>query len=967
MRTIVLLSLCLSFLHCAVGQSTIGIPDIKNYSRSEYNAAGQNWEMAQDKNGIMYFANTEGLLTYDGSLWKLYQTPKQRIVRAITMGNDNKIYVGGQGELGYFSPQAGKLVYTDLNNLISKTSYPFSDIWDIVTFGDDVFYRSRKEIFQYSNNTITTYADEKEWRFLGKTNTELIAQNSEQGLVVYRHGVWEPFLPGNVLPKGFLVTALVTIGKDSSLIATINSGLYILHGNDLKRVQLDSNSPLSKLLILNCSTVNNEYIAIGTNRGCYFINKKGELIQNISKDEGLQNNTVLSLFLDHGSNLWLGLENGIDFIAYNNAIKHIYPQTFNEGIGYSSIIYKNELYLGTSIGLYKVPVSNTNLSFIKGKFHSIPDVEGSAWALREVKGRLIMSHHEGAFDIENGQATPISKQTGYWDMLPLNDPLDSSLVIAGDYNGIDFFKYNGKSFVDKGNLIDFNEAARFMAIDKNQALWVAHPFRGVFKISLSNLGATARSKLYTEKNGLPSSLKNQLFALKDRIAVTTPKGVYEYDKISDTFVKSTFFQPFFNDRDVRFLNEDKAGNIWFIEDKDVGVVDFSGSKPQIIYFPEISGKLFSNYYHVNPIDENNVIVGCEKGFYHINFKAYKKIYDPLTVGIRSVRMIAEKDSLLFGGYESGIKETANTKGGLNEIPHDYNSLHFDYSSTAYERQASLQYSYFLKGFDKEWSSWSKKKEKEYTNLPPGAYVFSVKAKSNIGNESTACTYSFTILPPWYGTKLAYAFYILLGILLAYLVYKGQRRLMQIQQRKHEEEQNRLQYVHQLEMERSEKEIMTLKNQQLTSEIGFKNTELASVAMHLVQKGELLSKIKDELKRLRKDPGFDQSQVDFKTIIQIFREESEIDQNWDLFANYFDNLNGDFLKALREAHVNLSSTELKLSAYLRMNLSSKEIAKLMNISVRGVEVSRYRLRKKLKIPSEVTFYNFLSEYSTEKAK
>ncbi|HEV7620877.1 MAG TPA: triple tyrosine motif-containing protein, partial [Flavisolibacter sp.] len=293
-----------------------------------------------------------------------------------------------------------------------------------------------------------------------------------------------------------------------------------------------------------------------------------------------------------------------------------------------------------------------------------------------------------------------------------------------------------------------------------------------------------------------------------------------------------------------------------------------------------------------------------------------------------------------------------------------NSLHFEYSSPSYGIQSNIEYSYMLKGFDQNWSDWSKKTEKDYTNLPPGTFTFQIKAKSNLGNESNIDYYTFTVLPPWYKTTTAYIIYVLLFLLFIYLLYRGQKIILQKQKNKYEQEQRRLQYLHQLELEKSEKEIIALKNEKLQAEIEGKNSELASVAMHLVQKGELLLKIKEELIRIRK-MDTEMTSDEFKKLIRILKEEDKIDEEWDQFAAHFDNIHHDFIKALKENFPALTPHELKLCAYLIMNLSTKEIAQLMNITVRGVEVSRYRLRKKLQISTETNLFDFLLEFSASK--
>ena len=944
-------------------QNTIGIPDITNYSRDVYNAGTQNRGIIQDRNGVMYFANYEGLLSFDGNYWKSYPLANKTVVRAVAIGKDNRIYVGGQDDFGYFSPDKnGKLIYTSLKSLLSEKNNSFSDIWNVVPYGNDVFFLCREKIFQLNNHTITVYPAASDWLFLGESNHQLIAQDSKNGLLEFRDGLWAPFLKSSSFPPNYLVTCLFPFGQDSSFVGTVNTGFYILSGNTITPFLFASPDPFVKARILTAIAVNKDWLAIGTNLdGAYIVNKKGEIIQNLSRKEGLQNNNILMLFLDKSKNLWLGLDNGIDFIAYNNSIKHIYPEKLNEGLGYTSLIYNKELFVGTSNGLYCLPVDDQkDLSFVRGEFKSVPNTMGSTLDLSEINGNLLLGHHDGAFQVKNDRLIPINAHNTHWMFLPFSTVLPSSLVISGSDNGIDLLRYENDHFTVEGKLVGYATSSQYMAIDNNNNIWVAHPYRGVYKIDMNDT-AHPQIKLYKEKSGLPSYLRNHLFKVKNHIVVTTQRGVYEYNAKSDGFELSPYFSRFFGERNIRFLKEDEAGNIWFIEDNSPGVVDLSGSQPETIYFPELSGKAVADYEHIYPYNKKNVFVGAEKGFYHINYEEYKKNRYPIQVRIRSVKAFGKTDSLLFAGYFGEVGDSLDQPpGAVYSVSSKWNSLHFEYTSPLYSAQNSITYSYCLKGFDKDWSAWSRRTEKEYTNLPAGTYTFQVKSKSNLGNESAVNGYSFTILPPWYQTGWAYFVYVLLFAGLIYWLYRWQSRLFKQQQQKHEEEQKRLLYLHQLEMEKSEKEIVKLKNEKLESEIEHKNTELASTAMHLVQKGELLGNIREELMRMKKESNGDGTTDEFKKMLRILGEENKMDKDWEQFAIHFDKVHSDFLQILKSSYPALSAHELKLCAYLRMNLSSKEIAQLENISTRGVEISRYRLRKKLKIPTETNLFDFLME-------
>jgi len=964
--------LCVSLL--SRSQNTIGIPDIISYPRDVYNAGTQNRGIVQDRNGVMYFANYQGLLTFDGNYWKTYPIKNKTVVRSLAIGKDNRIYVGGQGDFGYFSPDStGRLVYTSLKSLLSEKNSAFSDVWNIVPFGNDVFFQSREKVFQLNNRTITVYPAASSWMFLGESNRQLIAQDQKNGLLEFRDGLWSPFIKESALPANYLATCLFPVGKDSSFLGTVNTGFYFLADNKITPFHFTGPNPFANERVLTAIAVNSQWLAIGTNLdGIYIVNKKGDIIQNLSRKEGLQNNNVLMLFLDRSKNLWIGLDDGIDLVAYNNAIKHIYPEKLNEGLGYTSIIYNKELFVGTSNGLYSIrmddrnndpagPASFGDFSFLRGEFKSIPGTKGSTWGLSEINGNLLLGHHDGAYQIRNDQLVPIDVHAAYWTFLPLSNVLPSTLVLGGSDAGINILRYSGNRFQLQDKLPGFATSAEFMALDNNNTLWVAHPYRGVYRIDLNDT-THPQIKLYTEKNGLPSYLKNHLFKVKNHIVIATEKGVYEYDPHSDSFVLSPYFKEFFGERNIRFLKEDGVGNIWFVEDNSLGVIDLTGAKPDVIYFPELSGKLVADYENINPYDRYNVLVGAEKGFYHINYEEYKKNHYPIQVSLRSVRAIGKTDTLLFGGYFGEVNDSLDQPASaVYSISNKYNSLHFEYTTPLYAAQNSITYSYCLKGFDRDWSPWSRKTEKDYTNLPAGTYTFQVRSKSHLGNESAISSYSFTILPPWYQTGWAYALYVLVLAGLLYGLYFWQRRIFRRQQEKHEEEQRRLQYLHQLEMEKSEKEIVKLKNEKLEAEIEHKNTELASTAMHLVQKGELLGNIREELMRMKKGVNGDAAAAEeLKKMLRILGEENKMDKDWEQFAVHFDKVHSDFLRITKAAYPTLSAHELKLCAYLRMNLSSKEIAQLENISVRGVEISRYRLRKKLRIATETTLFDFLMD-------
>lgn len=936
-------------------QNPVGLPDIVNYSKQNYLAGSQNWDIKQGSDGTMFFGNSEGLLAFDGSYWKLHPVPNNTFIRSLQVAKDGKIYVGAQNEIGYFSPdKKGELGYTSLVSLLPPAERSFADVWDVVFFGNDIFFRASNKIIMLRDKKVTIYPNQ-DWRFMALSNGRLIAQDHTNKIVEFKKDKWLPTIETTVLPSDFLITSFLEYNKDTSIITTLKNGLFILNGNVLKKIESPVLKTISDNNIYRSIKTDSNHIMLTTSLGgCFIVDVKGNLIESFSTDEGLQTNNIRSAFLDKDRNLWLGLDNGIDFLAFDNAIKHIYPNKENEGGGYAAIVHRNQLYLGTSNGLFYAPLENLyNISQLKNGFKPVAGSKGQVWNLSEVNDELLLGHHEGSFIIRNDNATVLDNSSGFWNFFPLKNQKTAGMF-AGNYQGINFYNYQNGKFTPKIAEINF-ESARFVAID-NHAIWVAHPYKGVYKV-LYNYGSAPTYQSYSNR-GLSATNHNYVFKIKNKIVVPAGKVFYEYNSAKDFFQPSEQFNKIFNGTDVSYMKEDRDGNIWFISKKSLGVVDFDGAKHKLIYIPELNGKMVSGFEFIYPINSKNVLVGGEKGFYHINYDQYKSNSKQIEVAVRNVKAIDETEQLVFGGYYGTDEKNNYTINTVPQLNYRWNSLHFEFSSNLFGQQSNVEYAYFLEGFDKNWSAWFQKTEKDYTNLPPGNYTFKVKARNNFGSESAPATYRIQILPPWYRSFLAYFIYSLMAVALAVFFYKRQKQKFKKQRIKYEEEQKHLQYMHQLELERNEQAIIKLKNDKLETDINHKNKELAAATMHLVQKGELMTKIRDQLMKLLKNIGDEKSATEFKRVLRMMTEDEKFEEDWEQFSFHFDRVHGDFLMSLKNRFPNLTASELKLCAYLRMNLSTKEMAQLMNISVRGVEVSRYRLRKKLSIPTEANLFDYL---------
>lgn len=954
MGRIFLLICLLTGAFYGVGQNAIGLPEILNYSKQSYGAGTQNWDICQDKDGFIYVANNEGLLSFDGISWRNHPLPNRTIVRSVAVQED-RIYVGGQDELGYFSPdEKGNLRYQSIVGLIGEGNRSFSDVWDIIVAEEDIYFRTNQRIFRLTDQTIVTYTAGN-WLFMGQAGGRVLVQEFTKGILQYVNNTWEPLLSNESLPADVLITAALEAGGDSIYFTTLKHGIYLYTGGTIKPLYSLDLDKIKDYYIYDAIFID-DFIALATSqKGCFIVDKSGSIIQQFSRLDGLQNNNILSIFADRGKSLWLGLDNGLDFVEYNSAIKNIIPDKESDGSGYSSIVHDHTLYIATTDGLYSASLpSGEDLSFARSRFVAVQGIKGQVWNLSTVNGKLLVGHHEGFFEVRGDRAYPVDKTTGFWAFLPFSSLKPTSTMVTGTYDGIRLYDFRNGSFVETSRT-NF-ESARFVAV-LDEAVWVSHPYKGLYKIEMDNTGKMVTENLSSAWH-LPI-FAHYVFKIRNRIVVSSENGIYAYDPVEKQLRPFDLLNNLLGHLAIRYLHEDQKGNIWFVFDKSLGVVDFSQSVPRIVFFPELNQKMVSGLEQVYVVDDQNVFVGAEKGFYHINYKKYLQQFSPVQVYLRQVNVIGKTDSLLFGGYlQSDILPVRPT------VSYDWNRFHFQFASPSYVQQESTTYSFLLKGFDNDWSDWSSKTDKEYTNMASGSYTFQVKAKDNLGNESSVVSYSFVILPPWYRSWWAYTFYGLSAMYILYQLYRWQKDKFNRQQLRYEEKQKQLRDKHQLELEKSEKEIITLRNEKLEAEIQHKNKEMASATMHLVKKGELITGIKEELQKLSKNIENEQSQEALKKMIKALGEEDKMDADWEHFTIHFDKTHNDFFVALKARHKNLTPNELKLCAYLRMNLSTKEMAQLMNISVRGVEVSRYRLRKKLDIPTETNLFTYLLDFHAQ---
>ena len=938
---------------------SIGSPKIRNYENSVIKIGTQTWMIDIGANGLTYFANNDGVLEFDGLTWRTYPLPASSVVRSVKATDDGRIFAGGHNEFGYFlSNPSGQLVFHPLHQLLPEKYRDFDEIWKIHEVQNSIIFQTFLQIMIYRNDSLIVVEAPEMFHFSFVINGELYVNDQMQGLYKLEDDKLVRLRGAEAL-MGKLIWVMLP-KQDDILISTADEGMYVYNGSSLIPWENPASGLLQEKQVYYGTTLGNDVYAFGTIQdGLIICDTDGNLLQHINVEKGLQNNTVLSICRDQYANLWLGLDNGIDYVAINSPLSYL--STYNNlSAGYSAVIHNGLLYLGTNRGVFYHDWDELKEGGVDQKFNLVSGTQGQVWSLQLIDGTLFCGHNSGIFIIEGTKAEMLSGVQGGWTFLQPDGHND--IVICGTYTSlVKFERIDGKW--SKGVQIKgFKESSRYMANADGRSIWISHGYKGVFRTHFNeSWDSIVQVDFYNSRNGFPSDKDISVFEVFDRVVFTTGIDLYKFDEGSDSFVPDPFFNNRLKRTDMNILKEDRQGNVWYFTTQNAGVFRLreDGNFTEVeIPFREMKGEFIKWFQFVYPYDETHVFFATQNGFAHYTPGISSNYQQSFNAYIRKMEILSGIDSVLFRGSSS-------TDVFYADLPYRFNHLQFEFAANDFANPGSLKFLVKLEDFDQDWVEWQGLSTRQFTNLHHDDYTLRVKAINLFGVESTEATLKFRIRPPWYLSRYAYFAYAIVTLLFIVLIAKYIRYRIEAAKKAFEEDQKRkfAEREKQLQIESltAEKEIIELRNEKLRSEKKQKDKELANTTMQIIQKSKSLVALKNELRKLARELGKHSASDHLHTIIRKINRSIDTDRQWEVFESHFENVHEEFLSRLKENYPDLTPRELKLCAYLRLNISSKEIANLMNISVRGVEISRYRLRKKLQLDHDTNLTDFIVSF------
>ncbi len=932
--------------------ASIGTYPIQNFSPANYQAGIQNIDFAQNRDMQIFVANNLGVLSYNGNEWGVhaFKTGKKHRSLAFDESTD-RLYVGSQGDFGYFQ---GLWEYRSLAELIPGDAENFDDVWDIFIVKDKVYFCTLQNIYLYEGDEIHVLSLQNGLRRSFMCNGRLFSESAHGDIYEVVDHRFELFT--NRKASNQVVAGMAYV--DDEYLIVYNSGSITFsphfspHPKYVNLVAVLEGTYVNHVLQLSDSR-----LVVSTQRqGIFLYDPSSELLEQITKSDGLQSNACLRTYQDFSGNLWVGQQSGISLILINSPMRMLSHELALEGSGYEVIEAAEGTYYTTSNGIYFAPRLSQRVNFISG-------TEGPAYGFSVINDNLYAGHHNGLYRLFDGKAELMANTSGIWKIKWLRAHPD--YAIGGGYEGFDLFTFDrGKRLKLVGRINGFDESSRFFEEDKDGDIIVSQYYKGIYRLKFSE------DLKDVSVHPLPDSVGNLplhqviLGKIDNEICLGTSNGLYTISGPKDVVVEMPPLSNLIGRQPVYLIRQDRQKNIYVIAENIVGFFRQISTNnysfvPSSLH--QLRYNLNTDFLNASAGAENGIFFSANQGFiqYFPEMEDRASIDRPLLIcKIRNINQDLDPyEKLPFSSKPIDLEDI--------DLGRHAKALAIHIESFQFINKNNQRFRYFLEGFDEDYSEWTASTTKEYTNLDEGTYTFQAQTQNYLGEVHSSLPLDIIVRPPLHRSMVARFLYLLLSIVALILFYRMQKKSFEKRTKELEERQLAEISTEREKLERiarqKEDELIQLEEEKMANELRHLNNLLAASTMNLVVKNEFIETIKEGLKEIRSKGK------ELETKKALERLEREIDsalrlqEDWQQFEYHFDKVHGDFQTRIRDEFEDLTPNDQKLCAFLRLNLSTKEIANLMSISLRGAEIARYRLRMKLNLKKGENLSKFILNY------
>jgi class 3 adenylate cyclase/ligand-binding sensor domain-containing protein len=752
--------------------NTEGCPFIRKIYLNNYGIENNNFSIVQDSLGNIFIGNSNGIIKYNGAFWDLIKIDGQPQLKKAPGG---RIYTNTYHQIGYLSAGDHSIQFKPIDHQpVQQQIKNFSFI-----DSNRILFNTQNSLFVLSNNKVKKISESRNQLKILQTDQDKIY------ISIDNTGLF------NFTKKEELIKVLdykklksnikCVLQKGDSLIISLSNynGLKIYTKGTMQKLPGSTREIFRDIAVSDMVLLEKNRIAIGTETsGIIILDKNGEIIKIIDKRCGLFDSKINKLFIDRNNNLWALHNFGLSRIETDPGF---YFYTNSNGInGNVTAIeqFNNKLYAGTNKGIYYLSLdgkkdNETNLKSF-AKFERIPGVQTNIFNFYTADNTIYAFTSRGIYKIDNNRAKLFYNKSNNLFSTCKHSEIHPGLIYIGRKDGLFAIKHTHHLMVDLGNLTEIQEKVADIEEDSRKNTWVITKNKGIYKIPpFEKFSRSLPVQHFPENTISPDKNINWIkgYAISDEMLFSTSNGLFRFNYKTESFERYylTHDSLHKNNQWIFPIAEDKNGNVWF------NVVSKTEQQNQIIvklpHKEEISKiKLpisrLTNF-HIQTIhtkNKNTIWFGGTDGLIKFDLD----IFNPreLKYNLLLHKVTLNKDSLVdYNCVSSKTKKKQKRK-----FSYKLNDIRFEYAATNYFSENQMAFKTRLSGYD-EWSEWTNKNYKEYTNLREGKYTFLVKAKDIYGNESEILKYNFTINPPFYRSTWAYILYIVFLGLFLLLLFK----------------------------------------------------------------------------------------------------------------------------------------------------------------------------------------------------
>jgi DNA-binding CsgD family transcriptional regulator len=888
------------------------LPFVENYNKSNYQGDNQIWNVAQGNDDAMYFANNHYLLRYDGVKWEKNMLPNKTIIRSILVDGD-KIYSGSYKEFGYWFRKEGKMYYVSISN--RKNVFDDNEneeIWKIFKFNNKICFQSFNEIFILEGNKIKKTKLPFLISYCFIIDNQLLIASVEKGIFRMNNSKIEKIKGWDVLKNN--VIHAIEKHQNKTYIFTKKNGVYVEENGVLSSWKNPLNETLKSANINVAKFIKSNKLVVGTaSKGIYVFDLNANTYKNINRNNVLMNNSILSIGLDKENDLWLGLDNGIAHIEVNSPISIFYDNSGILGSVYSVATTDKGYLMASNHGVFK---------YENNQFFSVPNMQGQAWNISKINNKYLIGHNEGTFIYEKGVFSKLNDRNGGWNLTKSN--INNSYLQA-TYSGVTIYD-DANNLTQKIDVKGLLKPIKYVAQNKINEIWAADNYRGLYRIQLNDSYETIDVENVSQHNKIANDFGVKIFEFRSEILFLIDNSWYTYNSITNQLELNQLFNSNFKN----------ISDIVAIDDSHFIVL-----KEGLLYPIYASGNKFiwnsiqEKYYKGKIINDNlkifknrnNYLLNLDDGFISLQLNYENKQSTKIKIeAFNDAKLVENKTKI---NYNSELK--INVISGIFGATKPNLFYKIDNGNDFIAIKDGLIV---------------------LNNLSNGSHIVTIYNHDGL-NYSKISNFEFTVAKPWYFSFWMILLYLgLIGTVL-FLYYKWNKMQYTQKLELREEELKHQKKILEMELKaENELNVQEYEKHILELELQSKSSEVAGKSLSIAKQSEMIENIQGILDT---ETDFNKLKSEIKKAIKINAVNKH---EWETFETNLNQIHNEFIINLTKKYPSLTSKDIKLCIYLKMNLSSKEIAPMMNISFRGVELHRYRLRKKLNLVQDENLSKFL---------